>query len=487
MDPLLQAILSSRDPSRLVQEMRPEWAARESGANRVGGYPDVGPAPEVSPVYEGRASAAYERSKEPMAGKRSFIKQFADAFMSLGDPRAQAELPKAREVGETMWNPVFGGAGILTNAANSPVLLKSLKQAMEAKAKGWPSQKVWDKFGWDQNAAGQWVRQIPDDSLRLTARAQEAVGGGAPMKEVPLNQAIDWPELFKTHPETAQLLTTIGKGDFAGSYLPRIAQGGARMKLQGQNPAQVLEALQHEGSHAVSDVAGMPAGSNPAASTLADIMRVKSTPTSVKDLEDPAFAAYWRQAGEAGARNESARFVDQDLRKLAPSLTEDVPRMLQTVKFLQETSPQLAVIKGPWKGGIDKQIEKQMPRLERLAEETFRTAKPKQLKGEPQEVTPLLKSVASQPSIKHFLGQEEARYGADVYEQGPYPFNLGGVSSEYASPEEARRAALIYVLNKLRAQDPKGGEWRKAIKPQISEFASPESARKSWRILERKE
>lgn len=342
MDPLFQAILDSS------KEGLPSWVTQNLGANRVGGYSDVGPAPETNPVYEGRASEAYERGKEPGSSKRPFIKQFVDAFMGLGDPRAQAELPKARDVGEGFFNPPVG-LGILAGKKALGAPLEKLKKALEAEARGVPSQEIWRKYGWERGADKQWRWEIPDDAARVSQRAQETLGGGASVETGVLGDVLEHPELFKAYPGLAQIPASVVKAARSGSYTPTMAEGGASIKAAAQAPESLLRTLTHEGQHGVQEVEGFAPGGSPEAMKQGEIASVRSRPMSAEDLKDPARTAYQRLAGETEARNAEARLVDSDLRKFAPGVTEDVPRLLQIVRAAQAAGEQLAVKE---KGGM---------------------------------------------------------------------------------------------------------------------------------------
>ncbi len=336
MDPLLSAILQSRDPSRLVQEMRPEWAVPlGQGRPEVSAPPERAGPPLPARMQETRdvGAAAYERGRDPLNSKRSFFKQAVDAILALNDQRARDELPSAESMAIDWWNPNMGMVGMLAGKGAKTAPLGKLKKAIEAEARGVPSQEIWRKYGWERGTDKQWRWEMSDEASRLSPAAQEAISSEVPFQGR-LGDAWEHPELFKAYPNLADTPITLTKGPKAGSYMPTIADEGSYVKAQGFTPEQVLNALHHEGSHGVAEREGFAAGSSPAGSRLADIMQVRRTPTSVEDLKDPALAAYWRQAGEVGARNDAARMADPDLKKLAPSLTEDVPRMLQIIRFL---------------------------------------------------------------------------------------------------------------------------------------------------------
>lgn len=329
MDPLLTAILQSG------KERIPDWVQQNLGSNKVGGYTDVAEAPE-GPGYGGRAVAAYERSQTPGVDTRSFARRAVDAILALGDPRSRQGLLKGEDVGMGFFNPAFGMAGMLAGKKAVGAPLEKLKKALEAEARGVPSQEIWRKYGWERGADKQWRWEISDNAARISQRAQDVLGGEVSVEKGVMGDVLEHPDLYKAYPGLAQIPASVVKAAREGSYMPSIVKGRAKIKVAGETPSDVLSALVHEGQHGVDEIEGFATGGSPAGMGLGDIERIRATPTSVEDLRDPAMTAYRRLAGEVGARNTEARLADSDLRKFAPGLTEDVPRMLQIVRMLQE-------------------------------------------------------------------------------------------------------------------------------------------------------
>lgn len=145
----------------------------------------------------------------------------------------------------------------------------------------------------------------------------------------------------------------------------------------------------------------------------------------------------------------------------------------------------------------------QMPRLNAIAADRFRVADVPALPAGDRPITKLFRVRDETPLKKEMLGHEELRYGAQARaveklepfyvpswskpewmlksrEHGKSGLFGPNTAREYAAPEDARRAALIEAI-KYFSHRP---DSFKPVKPQISEFASPESARQSWRLID---
>lgn len=152
--------------------------------------------------------------------------------------------------------------------------------------------------------------------------------------------------------------------------------------------------------------------------------------------------------------------------------------------------------------GILQQIEAQMPRLEQLYNQRVvpQGQLPK-LEPDPGSVTRIFKA-EPRPRDIHFLGGDYTKWGGDTYSLGHKtynppapgvkqefnwhydqpPFPGRGVGYDFKSEADAKRALLRWEI--LRQREARVEQWLKPVKPEISEFASPEAARQSWRLIE---
>ena len=359
MDPLLESILRSR-PEALMSEGRPEWAR---GSERVGGFQSVS-SPEVS---NRRFAAPTVREAEKNLEKTFLESATPDVLSKLSKflHEIGASTVKARAAGEIdplgplnlvpFGGPAIGAAGVIAGrrgalqAGKGAWFDAAVKKAEAMERQGAPSQEIWRKLGLEREKGGTWTWEIPDDAARITPAAQEVLAGGKSLTGVPYSSVYEHPEMFRAYPTLADLPVNVGRGARGGSYRPTIAEEGGEIAAIAQDPAMMLRVLTHEGQHGIQELEKLPMGGSPATVSQGEIALARSRPLSVEDLKDPVTTAYMRRAGETQARNAEARLVDEDLRKMAPGLTEDVPRMLQTIRYLQDTSPQLAVKE---KGGM---------------------------------------------------------------------------------------------------------------------------------------
>lgn len=472
MDPYLKAILDSG--MRPDQLLAPERDPRAGLDQRAVNDPLLARRRFAATTpQEARQNAYATALDEPAAAAKNLAQMILQLF-GRGSLETQDRMHRELETAgqapnKWTWDdaalaldatPMAPVVGILAGGRGAQkvggrVLERFLAGREAAQTPGAGAQKLWREHGYDPGVdrLGRW---------EISDVASEVVAGG-PHYKGPVGQALKHEDLYAAYPELKDMpldMRINAELAASGSYNPRTG----RLAVRAPSVEEARSVLLHELQHPVQQMEGHPGGTNLSG----------------------GLEKYLREAGEVEAANVQTRLADPDLMKFAPEMTERVPRIEQLISQ-DPQAVMLSVIKGPWPDRIKKdvlrELQAQYPRLEKLAEQTFKTAKLPALPEQLPDVIPLAKTRATQPKIVEMLGQEEARYGADVYLQGQYPFNVGGVAREYESEELARKAALRFFL----AQEAKRGREYKPVKPQISEFASPENARKSWRLLSRED
>lgn len=227
--------------------------------------------------------------------------------------------------------------GILAGVKAARAPTKTLQAAIKAEREGLPSQEIWRKYGWERGADKKWRWEIPDDAAKLTAVAKDYVARDPRTKGYPppLSSMLEHPALLKNYPELGQLGTTLHKAPAEGSFSPSSDFARSRVDARGMTDEELKSSLLHELQHGIQAREGFASGGSPATVPKVDINRVLRSARGPEDLRDPEMTAYKRLAGETEARNVEGRLGNPDLRKLAPSVTEDVPRLLQIVRAMQ--------------------------------------------------------------------------------------------------------------------------------------------------------
>ena len=313
MDPLLSAILQSRDPAALLQDTKPGWV---QGADRVGGYQSV-QAPTPRRFAAPTAEAAQENLRQgvleewgqysPKSYAEALFKHLVD-MLSRKAPSKDTKLaasPEALERALDVWNPSGTMvAGVLGGKKAAETLggktLEKFLGGEAATAAGGKAQEVWRSHGYERGAEGAGRFEFPQASSSEDLLAQ----------------------LAKAYPElNAKVLSEVAperSGYFHGPSKTIMARGpdeGVRR-----------EVLEHEAQHAADFMEGHASGGS---------------------YRDPQYKSL---AGEVSARNAEARLRDPELREFAPSLTEDsdIPRLMQIIK--QDPSAVMEAVKEP--GGM---------------------------------------------------------------------------------------------------------------------------------------
>lgn len=203
--------------------------------------------------------------------------------------------------------------------------------------------------------------------------------------------------------------------------------------------------------------------------------------------------------------------MDLDVERKRMLLMAEVQRMVNEQNLARQIVPSMLVGRsGPVGGGtvtrfpakpqVQQQLDSQLPRLRELADSRFRVSPTPTLQPNLPEVMPLVRVKPEAPVIKEMLGHEVPRYAAtarvvEKLEPLSTPWHspeatlrsrengrssVGTTAAGFETQDAAMRAALIQAINRYSST----GSQFKPVKPQISEFASPESARKSWRVVD---
>ena len=304
MDPLLR-LLSSDVPRGLAVEQRPEWAL---GQERVGGFQSVA-SPEVAArrfaaptPAEARRNVRATVQDTALEPSKAYAVELLNriAKSMIGDPKhplPQDMTEKERRDFVMETGLGFLSPGILAGVGSKTAPLAALKAAIKAEQEGKPSQEIWRQHGWARGAEGKWRYEIPDQGLQVYNPSATMMRG-----------AVAHPELYAAYPELGSRplrLKIQAELQASGSYNPATA----RTSVEAPNVEGARSVLSHELQHNVQDIEGFAPG------------------TSLGQGAEK----YERSAGEQEARNVQARLADPDLRRMAPELTESLPREQQII------------------------------------------------------------------------------------------------------------------------------------------------------------
>jgi len=309
VDPLLEAILKSRNTEGLIQQARPEWARmpEQVGGQQSVNDPLLNARRFAAPTQnQARLNVARTAAEEPADEAKTYAKKLWNLFGKLGvEGRKDAleELVEAEQGGKPDWRlgdlgvaldatpyalGVMGGAKAAENLGGKTLMRFLLGK--KALAEGKPPQEVWRTHGVELNKEGHPIFEFP-----LVKTEEELM------------------EQFRQAYPDLVLRSLRKEGPREGSFHPGTNRIYAQGAVRGPEAAGFegrRTVMEHEVQHAMDKAEGFSYGTQ---------------------LDDPD---YWKNAAEVRARNAEARLMDPELRNFAPSLTEDAqfPREMQIIK-----------------------------------------------------------------------------------------------------------------------------------------------------------
>lgn len=328
-----------------------------SGANFIGGWR----AESAGPRFSNREAVATE---------------VESPFATPGPTRVAAPVTYERGVGFSR-NPLTPrhqqlkdiamaqGPGILAGpkaAARFDELQAQIRAAQAAykdRTVPVPHQKLWNDYQVGVGIEGKPRIELSDD-FALTPKGLDAAatphGTWSNQSWAPAHQLIDWPALYKVYPELADVMVRLGSRQHSYLGTQWAPRGGDTGWIEGSAALSndLMNVIRHEFQHAVQDIEGIPAGAN--ANKWRGTPIGNLTGPQIEGLRSqlrmqgwhPENANYLRHAGEVEARNVEARALDPQLRNFAPSLTEDIDRLYQIIRYMENGSK--SAVKDP--GGM---------------------------------------------------------------------------------------------------------------------------------------
>lgn len=231
--------------------------------------------------------------------------EIAKALMGMGTPFA-----------ETNAAGIFGGK--LAKTAD----LSALKRAEELTALGKSPEEVRMSTGWHQGASdGKWRFEIPDNKSNLNYLPD--VEGDTAIGTVP--NLFNHPELMKAYPQLKDynMNLTLDKNPRAPNGSGLFA--GTTASVNAPNYQTGRSVALHELQHAVQGIEGFSEGATP--NFYASKVEKSLGPENFDydKIQQQAFDAYLRNAGEVEARNVQTRRDYSPLERLtkSPLDTED--------------------------------------------------------------------------------------------------------------------------------------------------------------------
>jgi hypothetical protein len=247
------------------------------------------------------------------------IVNFPEELGQLLDPEYMDTIRKPTfEEGMEVAMDVFNGApGIVgmfggTGAKGADYAALKLAEALEKK--GVSRDEIVQQTGWFRGPEDKWRFEIPDDKARLLT--PQSRGKGFSTAE----RALSHPELFENYPHLRDLSTQWGTGgpvtSPTGSY-SLSAGGDEAIRAAGGTPEQTQSALLHELQHTIQTREGWASGG---------------------DAQALSRDEYWRQAGEAEARNVQTRmnWTPEQRRATPPWKSLDIPEDELIVRLARE-------------------------------------------------------------------------------------------------------------------------------------------------------
>ncbi|MFQ6341367.1 LPD23 domain-containing protein [Campylobacter sp. VTCC 70190] len=215
---------------------------------------------------------------------------------------------------------IFAGEKALMNEAYKPQA-KKLKVAKELEAKGKSEIQIWESTGWYKDKDKKWKFEISQKGGEL----QTKDNFGRPYKREWLVKILKDDELFSAYPQLKLMRVIEDKklGAGVGGAYDYETKDIYIKNLQGKD---VKTILYHEIQHAVQDIEGFGYG-------FKDIV-----------LSDENFNLYYKQHGEAEARNVQRR-LDTDNKREIRTYKSSIPINKRRIAFWENEKD-----KDAWKG-----------------------------------------------------------------------------------------------------------------------------------------
>jgi hypothetical protein len=187
-----------------------------------------------------------------------------------------------------------------------------LARAMELESAGASPAVVYGETGWFKGADDKWRFEIPDDKAQLGIQPSEM----STMNSYPVGAVVRHPELYENYPELRNIRVLPEDGTGGGMNLieNELYLGTGRGVAPEHRSDWVKSVGLHELQHKIQEIEDFAQGGG------------KSYHAADPD-------AYKRLAGEVEARNVQRRMNwTADQRRMAPWVSEDVPRDNQIVR-----------------------------------------------------------------------------------------------------------------------------------------------------------
>lgn len=218
-----------------------------------------------------------------------------------------------RDVAEGLAGQPLGAiAGIMAGKGAKMADFLSMREALSKLDAGMPRSQVWQENGWGKGADGKPRFEIDDSGAKIKDGIDENSVNF--MKDVPLGQILDHPELYKNYPELEHLPVTgtafnpfasgwynkdLDKMAIKPSLLKQYAEGEKR-PWDNTDGKEGLRTLLHEAQHYVQTKEGFAEGTNSQANLSKDISKeTRNARDQYTQIEaDPEFAKGLEQMGD---------------------------------------------------------------------------------------------------------------------------------------------------------------------------------------------
>jgi len=266
---------------------QPEQSLPEMGVEAVAGF-----IPGVGQAMAGRDWERARRANDP-----------------AGMAMAGASLAPWGRMGKALKSGVFGGKS--SKGADLSKLKKAEEEFYDPR-RGMSEQdtrtSIWQKHGWEPEAGGKWIYEIPDQGMSLRKPRFEM--GGTKFWDEDVKSAIHHPKLFEAHAD-------IGDMPFHGSMDPKLDIGGSyqglrggRIDVTGNIAKDFMSSSIHEINHGLQHKNLLEGGGDPDRylNAIIETNHATHAPQKVSDVHK-ANEMYLHRAGEAYSRAAEARWL----------------------------------------------------------------------------------------------------------------------------------------------------------------------------------
>jgi len=221
--------------------------------------------------------------------KQSSDTDYANAQQFVQDPLNASPGLMSQITGQGASLSGFAPVGMVigkTAAGMAPLA----KKAEQLAAQGYPDYKVTELTGLEKVPTPngfEWGKQISDAGATLN---QEAFNNLRVMKDTPLSNVLDHPELYKAYPDLKNLnvqeLGILFRGpNTAGAYDPAadVIELNKHLVYGDTKYKDALSTLLHEVQHSIQKRESWPGGTNPAQFTPSSSKRIQSSLNTIEE------------------------------------------------------------------------------------------------------------------------------------------------------------------------------------------------------------